>query len=316
MYKFEHKPLERFEYGPGSMALFFLITFIIGFILSNTIALLFMPDLDMNQAQNPAFSFVIDDSNRTNFLLMQGVSNFIWMGVAPFIFLKLIAKRDLNSLKRAHSKHHWIGYITVILIFLFSGAMYSFIMELNQKMDFGEWLNDFSKQLQEFTISMTQFQNTGELLLAVLVIAIIPAFCEEFAFRGIFQGILIRWFGNHHIAIIVSGIVFSAIHMQFDGLFARALLGISFGYIYYWTGKLWYSIFAHFINNFAAIILLHLINSGSIEGDPETFGNMGAMVALASMAVTVGLHYLIYRNQDKFLTSTPINHDRKQEEYV
>jgi membrane protease YdiL (CAAX protease family) len=47
--------------------------------------------------------------------------------------------------------------------------------------------------------------------------------------------------------------VFSAIHVQFYGFLPRMLLGAGFGYIYLWSGSLWYSMLGHFINNAYAV---------------------------------------------------------------
>ena len=44
-------------------------------------------------------------------------------------------------------------------------------------------------------------------------------------FRGGLQSLLMRLFGNPHVAIWIAAIVFSAIHMQFFGFVPRVLLG-------------------------------------------------------------------------------------------
>jgi hypothetical protein len=44
-------------------------------------------------------------------------------------------------------------------------------------------------------------------------------------------------------------------HFQFYGFFPRLLLGALFGYLFHWSGTLWIPIFAHFVNNAAAVML-------------------------------------------------------------
>ena len=44
-----------------------------------------------------------------------------------------------------------------------------------------------------------------------------------------FQKIFTNWTNNHHIAIWVTAIIFSALHMQFYGFLPRMLLGVFCG---------------------------------------------------------------------------------------
>lgn len=46
--------------------------------------------------------------------------------------------------------------------------------------------------------------------------------------------------------------------MQFFGVVPRILLGALFGYIYLYSGNIWYPILAHFVNNGLAVIVMYL----------------------------------------------------------
>lgn len=93
----------------------------------------------------------------------------------------------------------------------------------------------------------------GDFFFNILVIALLPAIAEELLFRGAVQRSFNRMFNNPHVAIWLAAFIFSAIHVQFFGFFPRMLLGAAFGYIYLWTGSIWYAMFAHFLNNAAAV---------------------------------------------------------------
>lgn len=92
----------------------------------------------------------------------------------------------------------------------------------------------------------------------LLVIAVLPALCEEMLFRGfIFNGL--RFNGNdrkntYKSAIILSGIMFGMMHLYFIKIIPTAILGIIFAYTVYKTGSIFVAMLLHFINNGIAVV--------------------------------------------------------------
>ncbi|MEL7006274.1 MAG: CPBP family intramembrane glutamic endopeptidase, partial [Bacteroidota bacterium] len=132
-------------------------------------------------------------------------------------------------------------------------------------------------------------------LVAIIVIAVIPAIGEEIVFRGMLQNELHTASKNAHVAIWVSAIIFSAIHMQFFGFFPRLLLGALFGYLYYWSGNLIIPILAHFINNGFSLVLVYLSTGEGLFGNPENTESAPLSTVLIFIIITVGLMYY-FRN--------------------
>jgi len=150
--------------------------------------------------------------------------------------------------------------LVVLLLMICSLPLMEWITLINQKMvlpDFLESLENWMREKEDAAMNMTilllRIRGFGEFLINILIIALLPAVAEEFLFRGGIQRSFSRMFHNPHIAIWVSAFIFSAIHVQFFGFFPRLLLGAAFGYIYLWTGSLWYAMFAHFLNNAYAV---------------------------------------------------------------
>ncbi|RZK93005.1 MAG: CPBP family intramembrane metalloprotease [Pedobacter sp.] len=142
--------------------------------------------------------------------------------------------------------------------------------EWNQKMVFPEflkgleqWMRSMEDSAAKTTEAILKMKNIGDLLVNVLIIAIVPAICEEFIFRGAVQRTIFRIKSNPHVAIWLSAIIFSAIHFQFYGFLPRLLLGAAFGYVYFWTGSIWYAVFAHFLNNAYAVIVAYYLQANS-----------------------------------------------------
>jgi membrane protease YdiL (CAAX protease family) len=148
----------------------------------------------------------------------------------------------------------------VLLIMVLSMPFMEWITLTNQKLilpDFlkglEHWIRRKEDETMQTTLLLLKMAQVKDLALNLFMIALVPAVSEELMFRGGMQRTFGRIFGNPHIAIWLSAAIFSAIHVQFYGFLPRMLLGAGFGYIYLWSGSLWYSMLGHFINNAYAI---------------------------------------------------------------
>ncbi len=120
-------------------------------------------------------------------------------------------------------------------------------------------------------------------------IALIPAIGEELVFRGLIQPKIYKMSRNVHVAVWLTGFIFSFIHLQFYGLIPRMLLGVLFGYLYAWSGNLWYSILGHFINNGFTLIMYYLHQRQSVTINIEDTASVPWGISLAFMAVSAFL---------------------------
>jgi membrane protease YdiL (CAAX protease family) len=156
----------------------------------------------------------------------------------------------------------WLFIFIVFAIMLFSNPLFDLINTLNQKMalpDFLKsveiWMKEKEIQAAEVTKQLLAMKTYGDLMVNLLMIAIIPAIGEELFFRGGLQNIFKDWFKNHHVAIWVTAILFSSIHLQFYGFFPRMLLGALFGYLLVYGKSIWLPILGHFLNNGTAVVM-------------------------------------------------------------
>ncbi len=121
--------------------------------------------------------------------------------------------------------------------------------------------NEFTQRLR-FPENLTRFMaeiftahSLPEFVLLVFVVAVTPAICEEFFFRGYVQRTLERTI--HGKSAWLVGVIFGLFHLQPLGLISLALLGMIFGYFFYRSRSLLPSMVAHFTNNFIAIWLMY-----------------------------------------------------------
>lgn len=150
------------------------------------------------------------------------------------------------------------------------------------------------RQITEAFLSTT---SSGGLLVNVLMIAIIPAFAEEFLFRGALAKLLKDWTKNIHVAVFISSFIFAAIHMQFYGFLPRFLLGTALGYLFFWSGSLWLPIAAHFANNFLSVVVEFLFRKGYVQTSSDNFGTNTPLWQIGIFAVLLaGILYTIYKS--------------------
>ena len=98
------------------------------------------------------------------------------------------------------------------------------------------------------------FQNADPLLLA-LVLGLLPAVCEELAFRGyILSGF--RRLGNPRRAIVLASIFFGLSHgAAVQQAVAAAIVGLVIGYLAVQTGSIFPGMLFHATHNIAALLL-------------------------------------------------------------
>lgn len=185
--------------------------------------------------------------------------------------------------------------IVVILVIAFMPVDGLFI-EWNQHLKLPDslaplerWMRSSEDQAAVATKTLTTFRSIGQLLIALLVIALLPAIGEELLFRGILQRQLISLTGGVHAGIWLTAALFSAIHMQFYGFVPRMLLGALFGYLYVWSGNLWVPMLAHFVNNGFTVLMVYLYQQKQVSVDIESTDSVPWYLAVFSLVSTVAL---------------------------
>ncbi len=131
-------------------------------------------------------------------------------------------------------------------------------------------------------LTMATMKNFTDYLLTLLTLAIAPAIFEEVLFRGAFQRIFIGWTRNAWAGIIITSILFSAIHFSYFGFLPRVALGMILGLIFYYGKNIWLNILLHFLNNALVVTQLYVagrsgkpVEKTIDENIPVWFGLIG-----------------------------------------
>jgi sodium transport system permease protein len=112
------------------------------------------------------------------------------------------------------------------------------------------------------TLAQIMSQSPG-LLASILIFALLPAICEEFAFRGFIMSGLEH---QHRVrsAILLSALMFGFLHVLlslFQQLFNATLLGVVLGLLAVRSRSILPGIVFHFLNNAFAVALSSLIQA-------------------------------------------------------
>lgn len=153
-------------------------------------------------------------------------------------------------------------------------------------------------QSQEGLINLWEGKS---LLIMAVSSAVFPGICEEVAFRGFMLGTLKNKYSPVK-AVLITGILFGAYHMNILQFVGAGLLGILFSYIVWKGESIYVTMFLHILNNFVAVYMTYnadLIN----ERFPELLSGVPSpaqtIAMLAGGAVLMTLGVLMLRGRKR-----------------
>jgi len=240
----------------------------------------------------------------TNFKTIQLISSF-GLSIVPAFFFAKFYSSEPNSYLSLNTKTNWKSLAYVALLMIVAIPFINLMGSINQQMvlpkalaGMESWMKDAESKASELTVKILNVHSLSGLSFNVLLVAILPAIGEELIFRGVLIKILKNWKGIK-LAIWLTAIIFSAIHLQFYGFIPRMLMGAFFGYLLLWSNSLWLPIVAHFINNAVAIIFYYLKFNGYKMPDIDNVGTANTRwLGIASGALVI---FGIFQLKKKFL---------------
>jgi membrane protease YdiL (CAAX protease family) len=233
-------------------------------------------------------------------------SQQIALFVIPAIIIAALLRREKESFLKTDRLPDSIPIIMVILLALLIIPVASYTGILNSKMDLPEWLSGVEIWMRakeniasDLTGMLIKSTGIGDLMINILIMAAIPSIAEEMIFRGVLQQILCRMFKSGHIGIWITAILFSAVHLQFFGFVPRLILGLGFGYLFFWSGNLWLPIIAHFINNAIPVVIAHFIEWKDLSEKASGLVEKQILLPLIPAISVVGIFYYFWSVQKK-----------------
>lgn len=282
------------------MLLLALLSMAVFMAMGWLIALLYYNDFlslsgQLNNFDNPAVVDVLKF-----FQIINQIGLFIF---PPLMFAYLDEGNIFRYLKMDRLPGLLVMVLSCMLVFS-ALPLIHWSADINELLSLPEWLAGFEKWMKEtednarkITEVFLDVTTIGGLLINLIMIALLPAIGEELFFRGVIQKLFNQWLKNAHWAVIITAVIFSALHLQFYGFLPRTILGIMFGYLFVITRSLWVPILAHFVNNGAAVIVAFLFRKEILQSDYQEIGYSGnPLWVIISILTIVVLFVVIIRN--------------------
>ena len=253
-------------------------------------------------AASTAFSYMFVTTGTTSMdmvsMLFINIFVSVFSALIPGLFYFLVSGRSVSeTIKTSYVRQNelWALVFIGMAVAMISNIATNIIQ------------TNFSFFGIENSVNMSEnVTNPLEIILCIVSTAIVPAFAEEFAFRGIFMGTL-RKFGDT-FAIITSAIVFGAMHRNISQIPFAFLLGLVLAYVDCKTNSIIPSIIIHFLNNCYAVTL-NILQSMKIFNDRVFMIIYFVLIAAFSILGLLSFFYLIKKDKNYFrITEKNIQH--------
>jgi len=219
-------------------------------------------------------------------MVIQAISTFFMFFIPVYIFALICYRKPAKFMgfnTNINLKQIFLILGILILTFPLSGAL----AELNKILPISrEWAAKFkamedSRAAQE--AALININSFPRYIISLIVIGLLPGLFEEVCFRAGLQNILTRWFKSPSLAIILTAVLFSVIHISYYGFLVRLALGIILGLVFYYSGSIWLSVLFHFLYNGLQVTALYMFNLSGVKnqkGIEESFPIWAGVVAL------------------------------------
>jgi membrane protease YdiL (CAAX protease family) len=245
------------------------------------------------------------DANVLNAMkLFQGIASIGTFLVPAYLFTKIF-NLNFAATTRFNRGFTILALFLSMAVLLFASPLIGWMIEQNERLLLPDWLQGvqaWMKKLEDanalLITTFLKMSGIGDLIFNLIIVALLPALCEEVLFRGILIPFFREWTGKTHLAIWITAFLFSLIHMQFFGFLPRMMLGVLLGYLFIWSGSLWVPLIAHFINNGLAVLVSYLSEKPEMQG-LEDVAVTSPWILLGSAFVVSGILYLLHHYRVK-----------------
>ncbi len=219
---------------------------------------------------------------------------------APLLFFILVEKNSFRKLGLDYNPFT-INYLLIVILMLIALPGINYTHALNQALHLPAWLSgpekwmlDKEEAANRLTDAFLGLKSPSDLFWNIIMFGLLPAVGEELFFRGALFSILREWTKRINLTIFITAFLFSAIHLQFYGFLPRFLLGLGFGYLFYFTGSLWAPMLAHFVNNTLAVVAAYLFSIGKSSVNYSELGSVdNVTISVVSIVLTIILFKII-----------------------
>lgn len=204
--------------------------------------------------------------------------------VLAAVVLAFLLRYDLKKATRLNKPFNWRNFVLSIVIALV--ALFGFLGLANM-VDLLISIIGYPLQ-QNLPLPL---DNVGWLVVNLVLLALIPAVCEEFLFRGVILTGLLPL--GKTKAVLLSSLMFMLMHGNIQQTFFQFVFGVILAILFLKTFSLWTVMLAHFVNN-AVVVLWQFFASNSAAAGEISFSVGTLLWAFGTaIAATVALYFLL-----------------------
>jgi len=242
-------------------------------------------------------------------IIANAVAQILMMIGVPILIVRSYGKDffrsfRLEGMSETRLPMHLIAIPIIIVTQVLAQAFSSlWIIGLSQFPALYTAIEEFQKKIDDIMSGLTTAHNPSELAVLLFGVAIIPAFAEESFFRGFIQTNIERSGSGKSrpiIAIIITSILFAALHISPLGFPGYVALGAVLGWLAYRTCDIRVSALAHAFNNGAVVIIAYLLRNNAeltetLTGSPTMTLGESLLYFAISAAILFGLLYIFQK---------------------
>src|SRR5579862_5653048 len=185
-------PLKQFPLGIRQLLIFCM--WLLNLSVLGGLALMLVPALFGIDKPESVFEGIPQTAAQLNaFLFVQGISSFSFL-LTAVMFSKLEAYSAREHLKLSELPPLKFCVMAVFAT-LVAQFCIEFLVSMNGKIPLPSsfsFLKDYEKRTEDLTNAVMSFKRPAELFSVSIVLALLPAICEEFFFRGLLLGDMLK----------------------------------------------------------------------------------------------------------------------------
>jgi membrane protease YdiL (CAAX protease family) len=227
------------------------------------------------------------------------LSQLLFLVVPAIVFVKCTGGRIREFVPAEH-----VGLLPVAMVVLTVSGLFvafqSYIVFQNQVLlallppGTRAAMEQYSMQVRQVYLKLGMADSWSGMLIPWSVIALVPAFCEEFVFRGLLLGYM-RQHRALWAAVVINGFTFSLFHMQPETFLPLTVVGAVLAVFTLRARSIFPAIIGHLANNTLAVFSIYLsgggVESAGANGTPDSLlgisllGITGLAIATAAFAL-------------------------------
>ena len=220
-------------------------------------------------------------------LAMAGSQLLIFTGAAA-LYWWVVSVEPFGKYFSLYPKPNWTIAGLCFLLLIASYPLISASGIVLEYVTLPDWATEADDSFAGMIEAMFDTNGLLGLFLSLVIVSVLPAVGEELLFRGIVQKELHRRLKSPHIAILITSLLFSGVHLQVQGFLPKFIISYILCYSYLWSRSLWVPMGLHLFNN-GMLSLTLIVHKDQLDTLPknETVSFPWVLVGISLFLCTI-----------------------------